>query len=263
MAAREIDRRGSLRGAGGLAPVPLVGTALAAGPYQPTQAPALGGSAKSVVIKTHEWAGERDERLDFPADREIEGLSMQGSAARVLTAGEIGAALDRPIGARPVREIAAGRKRVAVTFDDLTRPTPAYAVMPWMVAELTAAGVRDEDVWLLAAYGSHRAMTLTEVQQKPGEGIANRFARQNHNVFENVKEVGVTSFKNRTRLNQSLVAADLTICVSGVKALEQAGVSGGAKAVQEVAKFYAYMASDDASFFTGSMLMMDGGFTAK
>jgi NAD(P)-dependent dehydrogenase (short-subunit alcohol dehydrogenase family) len=31
----------------------------------------------------------------------------------------------------------------------------------------------------------------------------------------------------------------------------------------EVATFYAYMASDQASFFTGSILMMDGGYTAK
>ena len=31
----------------------------------------------------------------------------------------------------------------------------------------------------------------------------------------------------------------------------------------EVAKFFAYMASDDAGFFTGSLLMMDGGFTAQ
>lgn len=31
----------------------------------------------------------------------------------------------------------------------------------------------------------------------------------------------------------------------------------------EVAKFFAYMSSDDASFFTGSVLMMDGGFTAQ
>jgi len=33
--------------------------------------------------------------------------------------------------------------------------------------------------------------------------------------------------------------------------------------VDEVATFYAYMASDHASFFTGSILMMDGGYTAK
>jgi NAD(P)-dependent dehydrogenase (short-subunit alcohol dehydrogenase family) len=33
--------------------------------------------------------------------------------------------------------------------------------------------------------------------------------------------------------------------------------------VDEVASFYTYMASDRASFFTGSVLMMDGGFTAQ
>jgi NAD(P)-dependent dehydrogenase (short-subunit alcohol dehydrogenase family) len=33
--------------------------------------------------------------------------------------------------------------------------------------------------------------------------------------------------------------------------------------VDEVSSFYAYMASDYASFFTGSILMMDGGFTAQ
>jgi NAD(P)-dependent dehydrogenase (short-subunit alcohol dehydrogenase family) len=33
--------------------------------------------------------------------------------------------------------------------------------------------------------------------------------------------------------------------------------------VDEIATFYAYMASDHASFFTGSILMMDGGYTAK
>lgn len=32
---------------------------------------------------------------------------------------------------------------------------------------------------------------------------------------------------------------------------------------EEVAKFFAYMASDHASFFTGSILMMDGGYTAQ
>ncbi|HVT95971.1 MAG TPA: SDR family oxidoreductase, partial [Acidobacteriaceae bacterium] len=33
--------------------------------------------------------------------------------------------------------------------------------------------------------------------------------------------------------------------------------------VEEVSSFYAYMASDLATFFTGSILMMDGGFTAQ
>ena len=33
--------------------------------------------------------------------------------------------------------------------------------------------------------------------------------------------------------------------------------------VDEVASFYAFMASEHASFFTGSVLMMDGGYTAR
>ena len=33
--------------------------------------------------------------------------------------------------------------------------------------------------------------------------------------------------------------------------------------VEEVAAFFAYMASDYATFFTGSVLMMDGGYTAQ
>ncbi len=32
---------------------------------------------------------------------------------------------------------------------------------------------------------------------------------------------------------------------------------------EEVASFFAYMASDHATFFTGSVLMMDGGYTAR
>jgi NAD(P)-dependent dehydrogenase (short-subunit alcohol dehydrogenase family) len=32
---------------------------------------------------------------------------------------------------------------------------------------------------------------------------------------------------------------------------------------EEVASFYAYMASDLATFFTGAVVMMDGGYTAQ
>src|SRR5207253_1158865 len=100
---------------------------------------------------------------------EIGVLEMKGAGAPVLASKEIGVLLDKPIGARPLREIVDGKKRIVITFDDLTRPTPIFAVMPWVIAELQAAGVRDENVLLLGAFGSHRAMTLTEVQQKLGK----------------------------------------------------------------------------------------------
>jgi len=38
---------------------------------------------------------------------------------------------------------------------------------------------------------------------------------------------------------------------------------GRIASAEEVGSFFAYMASDHATFFTGSVLMMDGGYTAK
>ena len=209
----------------------MIGTAMAAGPYQPTAVAALRGAARSVVIPTHEFAGDLEERLDFPADWEINVMEMAGHNTPVLSAQQIAARLDQPIGARKLREVAAGKKTVVVTFDDLTRTTPTFTVTPWVVAELAAAGIKEENILFLSSYGTHRPMTALEVQKKLGKEVAARYAWLNHNVFDLVKDVGETSFKNRVRLNQTFLAADLRVCLSGIKIHQDAGYGGGAKAV--------------------------------
>ena len=45
--------------------------------------------------------------------------------------------------------------------------------------------------------------------------------------------------------------------------LKDAHPIGRIASAEEVATFYAYMATDQASFFTGAILMMDGGYTAQ
>jgi dihydroanticapsin dehydrogenase len=47
------------------------------------------------------------------------------------------------------------------------------------------------------------------------------------------------------------------------KILREGHPIGRIGSAEEVARFFTYMASDLASFFTGSILMMDGGYTAK
>jgi nickel-dependent lactate racemase len=208
--------------------VPLIGTALAAGPFQLRAVPKTG---KSVVVPTHEFAGELSERLDFPAAWDVQVMDMAGYNAPVLTAKQLGEQMGRPVGTRPLRELAEGKKRVVITFDDLTRTTPTYTIAPWVVGELRAAGVKDEDVLFLGSFGTHRAMTAAEIEKKLGKEIATRYAWMNHNVFDNLKEVGETSRKNRILLNQTFLAADLKICLSGIKVHQDAGYGGGAKAV--------------------------------
>lgn len=164
---------------------------------------ALKGSRKTAVIPTHEWSGDIDERLDFPGAWEVNVLNLKGHDAPVLTAEEIRKRLLDPIGTRPLRELAAGKKRVVVTFDDLTRGTPTYAVSPWVIDELKAAEVADDGILFLGSFGSHRPMTALDIQKKIGKDIARRFAWVNHNIVSNFDEVGTTSFKDRIRVNST------------------------------------------------------------
>jgi len=73
-------------------------TMRAAASGRPTQVSQLKGSAKSVVIPTHEFYGNLDERLDFPADWDVNVMNMKGHGAPVLTEPQIARDLARPVG---------------------------------------------------------------------------------------------------------------------------------------------------------------------
>lgn len=227
MDRRPWSRRELLAGA----IVPLIGTGVQAGQHRPIGVPALKGGSQSVVIPTHEFAGNIDERLDFPKSWDLHVMNMRGFGTPPLAAGQIRAQLERPIGTRPLRELAEGKKTVVITFDDLTRATPSYQVTPWVVDQLKAAGIAEDNILFLGSYATHRPMTAEEVQKKIGTDIARRYAWVNHHLFANVKEVGTTSFGNVVKLNQTFLAADLKICISGIKIHNDAGYGGGAKAV--------------------------------
>ena len=228
MSKLDLHRRAFLKGCSA---IPLIGTAMTAAPFQPQSVRSLKGSGKSVVIPTHEFAGDLDERLEFPSNWDIHVMEMAGHNAPALSPREIAAQIARPFGTGTLRELAQGKKTVVITFDDLTRTTPTYTVAPLIAAELEAAGIKEENILFLGSFGTHRPMTAAEIQKKLSKEVANRYAWMNHDAFDNLKDVGETSYKNRVLLNQTFLAADLKICLSGIKVHQDAGYGGGAKAV--------------------------------
>jgi nickel-dependent lactate racemase len=236
MPSSELSRRELLSRSRYLAATPLIGTAMTRSAFQVKVVSQLKGSAKSVVIPTHEFAGPNgapwfEERIDFPASWDVRVMEMAGHNMPALTAQQIAEQCAAPIGTKSLAELAQGKKRVAITFDDLTRTTPAFEVAPWLVGELAKAGVKDENILFIGSFGTHRPMRQDEVARKLGANIARRYAWVNHNIFDNLKEVGTTTRGNRIRLNQTFLGADLKICMSGIKVHQEAGYGGGAKAV--------------------------------
>jgi nickel-dependent lactate racemase len=172
-----------------------------------------------------------DERLDFPPDWDINVVHMRGYGAPVLTQEQLAEQMNKPIGTLPLREIAAGKKTVAIVHGEMSRPTPTYEMVPWVLDELKAAGIQDENILFIAGIANHRPMTQTEVAAKLGMNVIRKHAWVNHSCFYGCKEIGTTSYKTNVMVNQDFMGADVKITLSGIKVHFDAGYGGGAKMV--------------------------------
>ena len=229
---RLFNRREFLLAAGiGMGLPHLIGTVYSAEKNLPESVPLLKGSRKSVSILTHEFRGDIEERIDLPAAWEVNVMKMAGHGAPKLSSDQILERLRNPVGTRPLRELAAGKKTAMITFDDLTRPTPISEVAQLVVSELESAGIAKENIFFLGSVGAHRTLEGEEVAKKLGSRIAQEYKWFNHNVFVNLKDVGETSYKNRVLINEMFMDADLRVTISGVKVHSIAGYGGGSKAV--------------------------------
>lgn len=224
-----LDRRRFLSVAGSGA-ASLIGTSMLTrhGWARPGEAAADGNS---VTVRTHEHFGEIEEQLVFPGTWELKVQHMKGHGRPELSPAQVREKLDHPIDSPTLRELAEGKETAVITFDDLTRPTPTTSVLPLIIEDLRAAGIQDKNIVLLTSYGSHRPMTHGEVRAKLGDWAVDNFAWINHNVWENVKDVGVTSQNNKIKVNHHFARADLRITISGIKVHGLAGYGGGGKAV--------------------------------
>lgn len=142
-------------------------------------------------------------------------------------------AIRNPIGTKPLREIVKAGETVAIIVSDITRLCGTDKFLPVIVDELASVGVKDEDITIVIATGTHRAHTPEEDIVVLGEAMVKRFKIIQHdcNDKEANVEIGVTSFGNHVKLNKAVVNADRVILTGAVTIHPMAGFGGGRKAV--------------------------------
>ena len=87
-------------------------------------------------------------------------------------------ALSNPLGMPPLSSLAKPGMKVAIGFDDITRPNlPARTILPILVEELNRAGIQDRDILFICASSNHRKPTRTELANHLGPTLFNRFWR--------------------------------------------------------------------------------------
>lgn len=142
-------------------------------------------------------------------------------------------ALARPVGSPPLREFARPGQRACIVFTDITRASPDHLLVTALLAELAAAGVRDEDITLLCGVGMHRASTPAEKVAKLGADVLAR-----HRVIDNepqnpaaLVDLGMTPGGVPVKVHRAAVETDLLIATGIVEPHQYAGYSGGRKTV--------------------------------
>jgi lactate racemase len=164
--------------------------------------------AQAEVIEPRYPAGLRDER-----DAILRGLRQ-------------------PINATPLAAQVGAGSRVVITHSDITRATPNDRILPVVLAELEAAGVRREDITLINALGTHRVQTDAELRRILGGAIVDGYRCLQHDARDDANLVRVGEVGGRPlRLNRQFVDADLRVVTGFIEPHFFAGFSGGPKGV--------------------------------
>ena len=172
--------------------------------------------------------GQGTQPLEVP-DQNVMGVLEPNPVPAGLTGtAEVARALAEPIGAPLLRQVVRPGETVAIVTSDITRPCPTAKILPPVLAELEAGGIRREDITLVFALGSHRPHTEEEMR---------RLAGPDYDTLRCVDSVGDFVHMGDTRrgtpvdIVRPVAEADRRICLGNIEYHYFAGYSGGAKAI--------------------------------
>lgn len=168
-----------------------------------------------------------DDRLAAPplAIRPVEPLADPVAALE--------AALQAPIGARPLAELARGKRTACVLVCDITRPVPNPVILPPVLRTLEASGVPRAGITILVATGLHRPNEGDELVELVGEEIARNYRCENHHGKELSEHeyLGATPSGIPAWIDKRYTQADLKITTGLIEPHLMAGYSGGRKVI--------------------------------
>jgi nickel-dependent lactate racemase len=177
------------------------------------------------------WFGQKMVGLEFPENWPVKLLPMNGYYKTRISEEGIKKALREPIGSKPIAKLAEGKKEVVIVVDDMTRPTRAYQIIPFIFEELKKAGVSDDGIRFIMGGGTHGAWYRYDFAKKIGEDFVEKYPVYNHSPFNNCEKVGVTSRGTPVEIDAEYNSCDLKIGIGLVVPHPMVGYGGGAKII--------------------------------
>lgn len=145
----------------------------------------------------------------------------------------IAAAIANPIGARPLAELARGKRSACIVICDITRPVPNKLILPPLLKTLEASGIPRDKICILIATGLHRPNEGAELEEMVGSEIMQNYRIENHfgkrleeHIYLGESPRGVPMW-----IDQRYMEAELKITTGLIEPHLMAGYSGGRKVI--------------------------------
>jgi nickel-dependent lactate racemase len=178
-----------------------------------------------ISLKQGLWEKDRNLVIDIPEDWNVEVLRMEGDRRRVLGAGAYRRSI---VSLAPLLK---NKNEICVLFDDISRPTRTYQVVPFLLELFDQWGIRDEQVRFLCALGTHSPLDNKTFRRKLGKEVLERFPVYNHNPYENCEHIGKTKLGTPVIINKEYLSCDVRIGIGSFLLHSFCGFGGGYKIV--------------------------------
>lgn len=139
-------------------------------------------------------------------------------------------ALDHPLGTH-LERILKLNSQIAIILDDITRPTPTALILAELLPRLNELGVKDEQIHLIFALGTHRVMTKQEIFSKLGENIYEKYKiyQPRYDSPEDYQKIATSSDGQDISLYKPALDCDIRIGIGNIVPHNTLGWSGGGK----------------------------------
>jgi len=185
--------------------------------------------SQSVSIQQGAWFDEKEIELSFPDDWNINLCGSPADEMMAMKREAVEDAFEKPIGTKKIRELAREKKEVGILFDDISRGTRLYELVPYVLDELKQGGIKNDQIRFICSLGNHGAHTRVDFVKKLGTEVVESYPVFNHNPYENCTFLGKTSRNTEVHVNSELMKCDLKIGLGCIVPHPFNGYGGGGK----------------------------------
>ena len=177
--------------------------------------------------------GHGSKEFSLESDRVIKEVTVAKMPLLEDVKAAILDAVYHPIGSVPINELVKSGQKIAFICNDPTRVANSFVFMPILVNEMNKLGIKDEDMHIVFALGTHRNMTHEEMVEAVGAEVAGRLKMYNSDakVSEDFEYFGDTSRGTPVWLNKHICHVDHVIMTGTIVHHYFSGYGGGRKAI--------------------------------